>query len=349
MKQISLSVAALLLLILSVAWMAGAFDDKLPPGTLDAAAVDLSSRSVYTVQREERQLFETVAGSLEAKQSTIVSARIMARIDKVLVRGGDVVEQDKLLITLDKEDLRSRVSKAQANVDAIKAQLDDANTQLARARQLHTKGVVSTAQLDTLEAQASALSAQLEAAKQQLAEAKTTADYAEIRSPIAGRIVDRFAEPGDIAQPGARLLSIYNPSTLRIEASVREQLAVNLKVEDQIVARIPSANKELDAFIEEIVPAAQTGSRTLLVKARIASVEGLYSGLYAELLIPSKVERPILIPQNLVVRVGQLDVVWLVQGEQLERRFIRTGKRYADGMVEVVAGLKEGDSITAKE
>lgn len=348
MNKLFMSLAALAVLVLSVAWMAGTFQDKTRPGVTAMKEIEIDAQGVYIVRTTEHTAYEIVAGSLEAKQSTMISARIMAMIDQIHVRAGDVVEQGDILVSLDEQDLQSRVSRAKANIDAVSARLDDATRQLTRARDLNEKGVVSVANLDKAQATATTLEAELEAARQQWSEAKTMAGFASITSPISGRIVDRFAEPGNMAQPGARLLSIYNPSSLRIEASIREQLAVRLKVGDVVTARIPSLDTKPEATIEEIVPAAQTGSRSMLVKARIGTGEKLYAGLYAELLLPVAVQTVITIPQDFVARVGQLDVVWLVQNLQAVRRYIKTGKQYDDGMVEVVSGLQDGDKLVAR-
>ena len=45
----------------------------------------------------------------------------------------------------------------------------------------------------------------------------------------AGRIVDRTAEPGDTAQPGKPILTLYDSQSLRLDTPVLEQLAVKLQ------------------------------------------------------------------------------------------------------------------------
>jgi membrane fusion protein (multidrug efflux system) len=53
-------------------------------------------------------------------------------------------------------------------------------------------------------------------------------NYASVLGPFDGLIVDRFAEPGSTAQPGMPLLSLNNPSSVRVEANVREEQAISL-------------------------------------------------------------------------------------------------------------------------
>ena len=72
-------------------------------------------------------------------------------------------------------------------------------------------------------------------------------------------MVDRFAEPGDTASPGQKLLSLYNPVSLRVEARVREQLALKLAIGDELTVEVPALAQRYTARIEEIVPADQRG------------------------------------------------------------------------------------------
>jgi RND family efflux transporter MFP subunit len=168
--------------------------------------------------------------------------------------------------------------------------------------------------------------------------------YASLIAPIDGRIVDRFAEPGDTAQPGIKLLSLYNPLSLRVEAHVREQLALTLTNGQKIEIELPSVNKVIMGEIEEIVPAANTGSRSFLVKARITYNENLLPGMYARMLIPAGEQISLSIPTKNVARVGQLDFVWLDINGEIQRRLVRLGKE-KNNMITVISGLTVGDKV----
>lgn len=341
--KLLLPVAAIALLLLMVAWMAGFFSDKVSPGKNALNKVDDSS--ALAVQLVETQLFEPVPATIKAKQATIISSRILARIEKIHVRAGDSVEKGQLLIELEKTDLQSRSAQAKAQIRAVTARLTEAKQALDRAVELSNKGVFAKADLDKAQANHDALLAELTSAKQSLQEAKVALSFAQVRSPIAGRIVDRLAEPGDTAQPGIQLLSLYNPLSLRVEANVREKLALSLKLDQPLEVVFPSRGSKLIAEIEELVPAGNLGSRSFLIKSRLPYSEDLLPGMYARLMIPADVESLLLIPSDRVAQVGQLNVVWVVNKGIAERRFIRTGKQIDNKLIEVISGLVEGDKI----
>lgn len=181
---------------------------------------------------------------------------------------------------------------------------------------------------------------------QALEAARIARSHAEIRSPVSGRVVDRLAEPGDTATPGKPLLRLYDPSVLRVEAPVRESLAVKLHLGQQLAVEVESLDLRVEGEVDEIVPFAEAGARTLLVKVRLPRDERLYAGLFARVAIPAGERTRVLIPEAAVVREGQLEQVWMAGASgAAELRSITTGERQADGRIEVLSGLRAGEQI----
>ena len=343
MKKMLLPVAAVLVLLLMVAAMAGYFSDKIEPDLDQVVAVDTSA--AVPVIALAGAFSEPVPASVEAKEATIISSRLLARITAIKVRAGDYVTEGQLLLVLEQSDLLARSQQASDQVRSVEARLTEAKQNLKRAEELHTRGLIAVADRDAARADAAALEADLSSARQALEEAQAAVGFSEIRSPIAGRVVDRFAEPGDTASPGSKLLSLYNPFSLWVEARVREQLALSLEMGQELEVEVPSLDKSYRAKIEEIVPAADPGSRSFLVKAILPSEKSLLPGMYARLKVPAGERTRLLIPEDRVARVGQLDVVWVAEGGRVLRRFIRLGRPAGNGMVEVVSGLADGDMV----
>ena len=64
-----------------------------------------------------------------------------------------------------------------------------------------------------------------------------------IKAAKNGRIVDRSAEPGDVARPGEPILVLYDATSLRLEAPVMEHLAVKLKVGDRLTVYVDALKR----------------------------------------------------------------------------------------------------------
>ncbi|MFV8817733.1 efflux RND transporter periplasmic adaptor subunit [Haliea sp. E17] len=343
MKKLMLPLLALVGLVLVVAWMAGTFSERIEPAL--APPADVSMEGAFPVVSEIAAYSEPVPASVEAKETTLISSRLLARITSVEVRAGDQVEEGQLLLTLEKKDLLARAQQARDRIRAVEARLTEARENLRRAEELHQRGLIAIADRDAARADAASLEAELSSARQALEESEAAVAFSEIRSPIAGRVVDRFAEPGDTASPGAKLLSLYNPFSLRVEARVREQLALSLQTGTELEVEIPSLGRTYTARIEEIVPAADPGSRSFLVKALLPSEKSLMPGMYARVRVPAGERERLLIPADRVARVGQLDVVWVAEQDKAVRRFVRLGRPSGEGMLEVVSGLSAGDAV----
>lgn len=343
-------VIAISVLLIMVAWLAGYFNNKVSPAIIAEQSISSNTwvtnkDDVYTVISSTEQTFEPIAASIEAKQATKISSRILARIKEINVRSGDKVKKGDVLIQLEQSDLQSHVLQAKQSIIAMQARFDEAKQNFERSKAIFAKQLISTFDLDKSRADYQNLLADLTAAQQQLIQAETTLSYATLTAPIDGLIVDRFAEPGDTAQAGAKLLTLYNPLSLRVEAHVREQLAMTLKLGQPMTIELPSINKTVTGEIEEIVPAANSGSRSFLVKARITNNESLLPGMYARLLVPSGEQIKLNIPTNKVAHIGQLDFVWVNVDNKAQRRLVRLGKAMSDQMVSVISGLTVGDEL----
>jgi len=329
-----------------MAYLAGFFEEKIP---IDFSKVvpQTDSAEIYTVQVVSEPLIERAAGTLRAKVETVISPLISATISSIAVWAGDEVQPGDVLVTLDARELKSRVDQAHQAVLTARAMLKQTETEAQRVERIFKAdpGAISTAERDRIQAALSTGRAQLESAKRYEDETRTALSHSKLTSPIAGRIVERYADPGDTARPGVPVLRLYNPATLRLESSVRESVASKLKENQTLIAEIDALDKRYDGVVDEIVPSADPGSRTFLVKVSLTGDAGLYPGMFGRLLIPiGKIEK-IYIPLAAVTQVGQLDFVLLKTAQGAVRRYVRLGPRGSEGRVEVASGLKAGEKV----
>lgn len=348
MKKILIPTLALAILLIMVAWLAGVFNSKIAPGT---TAIEKTADGIktYIVKATSEAVFEPVAANVTAKQATIISSRLLARIKSIKVRSGDIVKKGEVLITLENNDLASSVIEANEQVNAMLARHTEAKQNYQRATELFNKKIASKYDLDKSKADYKSIKAELTAAEQSLAQAKTTLSYATLRAPISGKVVDRFAEPGNTAQAGAKLLSLYNPLSLRVEAQVREQLALTLSQGQNITVELPTVKQSLIGQVEEIVPAASTGSRNFLIKISLPYQEHLLPGMYAQLLIPAGQTQKHYVPQKSLYHVGQLSFIKVLVDGQPQKRFVRVGAINNDGQVNIISGVESNELVVLKQ
>jgi RND family efflux transporter MFP subunit len=339
-------VFALLLLGGFMAYLAGFFEEKIQTG-FSGVVPAVEAGEPFTVKIVEEPVIEQAAGTVRAKVETVISPLITAAITSISVWAGDEVKAGQELVTLDSRELKARVDQAQQAIIAAQARLERAKNDFARVQRTikADAGAVSRAERDRMQAALSTARADLSRIQRQKDEVATALSYSRLTAPISGRIVERFADPGDTARQGEPLLRMYDPDSLRLEASVRESVASKLAKGEQLDAEIDALKKKLSVAVDEIVPSADPGSRTFLVKVNLADTEGLYPGMYGRLMIPVGQSQKIYIPIDAVVHVGQLDFVIVKTAQGGVRRYVRLGESKPDGRVEVISGLAPGDTI----
>jgi RND family efflux transporter MFP subunit len=160
-----------------------AYDHFNPPASKRGGPQTISS---VIVERKDVPFVIEATGTIVAASIVDVRPQITSIVTKVNITEGQIVKKGDLLFTLD-----DRTDKA--NFDRAKALANDAQRQLARAKELVAKNFISKAGLDTAEANAASTQAAARAAEVQLS-------YHYLRSPIDGRagIINVF--PGSLVQ-----------------------------------------------------------------------------------------------------------------------------------------------------
>ena len=336
------ALGAFALLGLALAWMAGAFQEKIAPGTLASAGTGAEEGWVLEAVTAPR--YEAVAGSIEAQETTLLASRLLARITAIHVRAGDVVAEGDLLVSLEKQDLEAELGRAREGERSAQARASESALNLERAQALRAQGLLAQADLDRARTRAEDDDGALAAARRQVEAAAAALSYAELRAPFAGRIVDRFLEPGAMAAPGQKILSLYNPLSLQVAAYVREALAVTLAPAAPFRLEVPALARSFEARISERIPAAEPSARRFLIKGRFQGAEGLLPGMYAQLWLPAGEESVLWVPDAYLRRFGQLEVVWVAGPAGAERRFVRLGAEGPEGW-RVLSGLVAGERL----
>ena len=337
-----LVLAATGFLVAVMAYFSGAFtENAVHPGGVPVRLDGARS----TVVAEAVDLVEPVPGTVSATDETLVGSRILASITRMLVRSGDRVERGDLLVEFDDSAQRSVLAQRQQAQASQEAAFNETTLARDRAVKLFETGNLSRADYDQALPAYRVQEAELERARRAVAEAQAQLDYTKITAPISGTVVDRYAEAGDTTTPGQALLRLFNPGRLRIEALLRESLISRVHQGQEINARIGALDLEVAVVVEEIVPTADPGSRSFLIKALLPQQADLYPGMFARLEIPVGERQRLAVPETAIIRTGQLTFVY-VEGEDgsAQRRAVRTGA-VSEGRVEVVSGLRAGETV----
>ncbi len=303
--------------------------EKLPLGGVAVAATDTTVVDAFEA-----------AGTADPIRAATLSTKLMGSVTSVPVHEGDRVTAGQLLVQLDARDLDAKGAQVEAGLAEATAVHSDATVQVGRIRALYADSAATRAQLDQAETGLARATAAVASARAMAAELAATASYAEVRAPFAGVVTHRFVDPGSFAAPGAPLVTVEDASTLRVTVSAAPDAVRGLKAGTTVTAIIGDVT--VDARVEGVVP---SGPNLYTVNALVPNPKGEFlSGSSATLALPRGTRRAILVPAGAVVRQGDLAGVHTVVNGQPTLRWVKFG-RTADGMVEVLSGLAAGDTV----
>lgn len=289
--------------------------------------------------------FNEFAGTVQSVITAQISARMVAHIQEIRVHAGALVNKGDILVRLDDGDIQAKIKQAQSSLAAAEATRAEAERDVARYQDLVKRNIESRQKLDQVETKAKNTALAVEAIRQQIVELQENLSYTEIKAPFGGVVIEKFAEQGDLASPSRILLSLQDPSRLRLEAPVSEQCARRIRLGDMVTAVIASADMELETRVGEIVPAIDPKSRSFLVRANLTTSQAsLKPGMFGRLRFPCAPRKILAARKGNISTRGQMDLVFVVENNQAKLRIVRLGEE-SNGYVEILSGLKEGDQV----
>jgi len=267
------------------------------------------------------------------------------------VREGDLVKTGQVIARIDPTEYQARERQAKQQADAAMAQVDLAQKQFDNNKALFDRGFISQTALQNAVASLNGTKATHLAALAGLDVARKSLDDATVRSPISGQIAQRLAQTGERMALDGRIVEIVNLSQLELEAAlpaadashVRRGMTAQLKVEGQEDA--------LPAKVLRINPAAQAGSRSVLVYLGITGQEGLRQGLFAEGVLGTRTVQALAVPLSSVRTDKPMPYVQALEGDQVRHIPVETGARAEKAQQNItltwveVKGLTEGTQV----
>ncbi len=339
-----LPAAAILALI--VLWIAlrALWSGRIEPGLLQPRVDQLPNAPLGEVLMQQLPVRYELIGSVQSRVPMMAASRVAARVVEIKVRAGDRVRTGQLIIRLDASDLNAQTAQAQAELAAAQAELARAAADHKRFSALFARGSVTASERDTAQAAWRGATAKVAQAQAAVAAARAGSEYATVRSPVDGIVVERLVEPGDMAMPGKPLVRLYDENALRVELMVPEELARQIGAATPLEVRVGATGGVYRTLVSEIVPAADPASRSFVVRAPLPRGQHLQPGMFARATFSAGSQATLTLPRAAVKDVGQLHTVRVVNGRMIQTRMVSLGRSFGD-RIEVLAGLYPGERV----
>ncbi|HEX7966476.1 MAG TPA: efflux RND transporter periplasmic adaptor subunit [Gammaproteobacteria bacterium] len=295
----------------------------------EEAAAPAVTAEVITVAAESATAYATVPGTVVSKRHAEIASRLTGYVQSVRVQAGDRVAAGQPLLAIDSSEVTGQLQQAQAV-------FDEADLNYQRASNLYSKGVATRVQMDDATRQYSTAKAALQIAQ-------AAVGYADVRAPFAGVVVEKLADPGDLATPGKPLLVLEDEHALEVQSYVPDELYAALRVGEEIPYATESGSYQ--GRLQSKVQAADAQTHTHLIRIEVSAGAGLMSGRYVRVSIPTGSIPVIRVPASVLAeRAGILGVFVVDADGQAHFRLVRTGPS-RDGRVEIQSGLAAGEHV----
>ena len=279
---------------------------------------------------KSRPVVEEVVGSVRAKSSATVEAKVSGRVSQMLVDLGQRVTKDQLLAEIDALEVKAQYDRAVAN-------RDQTARDFKRYGELLQKQVTSHQEYDAAEGR-------YRVAEAAVKEAGTMLGYVQVKAPFDGVITRKIADVGDFAAPGKPLLQIENPENLRFEADVPEAIIDQVRTGEIVDVVITGLGGRIHGTVGEISPTADPNSRTFLARIDFPVTKGLRAGQFGRALFPVGEFISVSVPSGALIQRGQMEMVFINEQGRARLRLVRSGKHYGDE-VEILSGVSKGEQV----
>lgn len=328
-------------IILLTGWMAVLL---AMPWAVLAASPPLAVTPVQYRSVAGEQVFDAV---IEAVRQSVVSAQVSGRIREITVDVDDRVSKGAVLARLQDAESQARLTREQAGLSEAQARHKEAQQDFERIKAIYEKRLIARLEMDRASATFESAQARLEAAQARVTEGREQFNYTVVKAPYEGIVVRRHAEVGEMAQPGQPLLTLLAVDKLRVSIDVPQTFIKTVRSQGRAHIFLSGQERMIEATSLTIFPNADPLTQTVRVRADLPVAQpGVYPGMLVKAAFVRDQEKRLHVPRAAVVHRSEVTGVYVVGKEgRVSLRQIRIGQVYADGMIEVLAGLDAGEHV----
>lgn len=305
----------------------------------------LRSVRIHTVSNTSTADWKEFPGILDAGRKAALSFRVSGYLNQLLVKEGDLVEENQILAQLDDTDYVIQYNRREAEFQRAKADFE-------RARALVGKGAISQSDFDTLKANLAAARSALKAAEQNVT-------YTSLRAPFSGRIGKRHVDNFEEVNAQAAIFTLQDPSEVTIKVNVPENLVFVSSEEGAyevyaVFEQLPE--RQFPLTTKELATEATPGTNTFEITFVMPTIEGfnMFPGMLVTVFgrnLDDSRHQELQVPAHVVLDDGSEQYVYIATPKadgtaSISRRPVSVGQLIAD-KIEITSGLAYGDLVVS--
>lgn len=310
----------------------------------------------------------TATGTIEPVTSVDVGTQVSGVISKLYVDYNSVVKAGEVIAELDRTNLMSELSSAQASLKSAQSELDYQKTNYERYKALYDKGLISANDFE--QARLSYVQAQqkTQQQKESVKKAQTNLGYATITSPIDGVVLSKEVEEGQTVASSFSTPTLFkiarDLTDMRVIADVDEADIGDVKEGQRVTFTVDAfPDDTFEGQVTQVRQEATTESNVVTYEVVISAPNDdlkLKPGLTANVVIftmeakdvlavPSKALRftpreAMLNSDETITDTDAKEKVWVKEGSNLKAVAVETGMTNGT-LTQITKGLKPGTHV----
>jgi RND family efflux transporter MFP subunit len=347
-------------------WLFTSSHDGIPVHPVLAKAVATSADGIST----GGSLLDA-SGYVVALRQATVSAKAIYKVNDLLVQEGQAVKQGQVIARLDDSNARAALEQSKAQVQQLQAALaaakiadEDARPTYLRNQKQLGEGLISPEAFDASKSAYDAAHTAELVAEGNLAVAKAAVEVNQrfeddtvIKAPFDGVVTVKNAQPGEIVSPqfsgGGGIAKIVDMDSLEVDVDVSENFIHRVHSQQPATITLDAYPEwQIPAEVIAVIPTADRSKATVKVRvgfkqkdarivpemgARVAFLDDAHESR-ANSRAPTA---GVVVPPEAVQANGDSGIVFVINGNTVEKRTVRLGTRTADGQT-ILAGVQAG-------
>jgi RND family efflux transporter MFP subunit len=290
----------------------------------------------------------SISGTLQPDREAVLRAQVSGSVLQTYVDQGQAVDAGAVLARIDATGIEDAYNSARAGLISARNAADVAAKDLARNEKLLTAGAIAERDIDQSRRASIAAQAALEDAHSRLASAEKAYRSTTVTAPFSGVVSERPVSAGDVVQPGSALLTVVDPSSMRLEASVPADQLAAIRIGVSVSFMVSGyPGRQFVGRITRINPTADPTTRQVRIYVSIPNAgRALVGGLFANGRMSTATRTGLVVPASAVDVRGTTPSVMRVKQGKAEKVQVQIGLTdKTSETIEVLSGVQAGDTL----
>ncbi len=290
----------------------------------------------------------SVTGEIKARTETDMGFRIGGRVRERPADVGRIVAREEVLARLDDTNERNAVRIAESQLAIAKAELQDAEGNEARQRELLQRGFTTQVNYDAASRRLKTAQANVSSSEVSLKDSQERLGYTVLRADELGVITAVGAQPGQVVASGQMVVRLARTGEKEAVFNVAEQIFRSVPHDPLIeVALLSDPAIKASGRVREVAPSADPVTRTFTVRIALEHPPDqmrLGSAVVGHVVLEA--QRVATLPPAALFKDGDDPAVWLVDPSALTVGLRKvTVLRYENDRVLISGGVNNGERV----